>query len=316
MNLQTKISLSKQSKHLIDYESNMLLLGSCFAENIGKKLSYFKFKNSLSPLGILFHPLAIENLITRAINKDYYSDDEVFEHHQQWHCYDAHSCLSAHSKEELLQRLNKAIDLTNRQIHESTYFMITLGTAWVYRHIESDKIVANCHKVPQKKFAKELLPVDVIQASLQAIVGLVRAVNKNVRFIFTVSPVRHIKDGYVENQRSKSHLITALHEVVAPRKHNFYFPSYEIMMDELRDYRFYAEDMIHPSPLAIDYIWECFKAVWIGDNAKSIMQVVETIQRGLAHQPFNPNSEAHQKFLENLESKITKLKAELPDVSF
>lgn len=319
MNFQTKIPLPKQSNHLIDYRSNILLLGSCFAENIGKKLSYFKFKNTLNPFGILFHPLAIENLITRAINKDYYSDDEVFQHNEQWHCYDAHSCLSAHSKEELLQRLNNAVDLTNKQIYESTCFIITLGTAWVYRHIASDKIAANCHKVPQKKFSKELLSVDEIQASLEAIVSLVQSVNRDAKFIVTVSPIRHIKDGFVENQRSKSHLIAAIHQVLSPRAQSrgfCYFPSYEIMMDELRDYRFYAEDMIHPSPLAIDYIWERFKEVWIDENALSTMDEVETIQKGLAHRPFNPNSEAHQKFLQNLEAKKEKLQVKFSDINF
>lgn len=316
MNLQTKIPLSKQTHGLINYESKMLLLGSCFSENIGNKLAYYKFKSTLNPFGILFHPLAIENLIARAINKDYYSDDEVFEHNEQWHCYDAHSYLSASSKEELLQSLNNAIDAANKQIHESTHIIITLGTAWVYRHVETDSIVANCHKVPQKKFSKELLSVDEIQTSIEAIVSLVQSVNRDAKIIFTVSPIRHIKDGFVENQRSKSHLIAAIHQVVEPRKQRFYFPSYEIVMDELRDYRFYTEDMIHPSSLAIDYIWERFKQVWIDDSIMSIMDDVEVVQKGLAHRPFNPNSEAHQKFLQNLELKKTKLQERYPFMSF
>lgn len=316
MNFQIKIPLQRQSNNLIDYASNILLLGSCFAENIGNKLSYYKFRNTLNPFGILFHPLAIEKLITRAINKDYYSDDEVFQYNEQWHCYDAHSQLNASSKEELLQSLNNAIDNTNKQITESKYFIITLGTAWVYRHIESDTIVANCHKVPQKKFTKELLSVDKIQESLEATISLIQSVNRNTKFIFTVSPIRHIKDGFVENQRSKSHLTAAIHQVVEPRKSRFYFPSYELMMDELRDYRFYAEDMIHPSSLAIDYIWERFKMVWIGENAMSTMDEVEIIQKGLEHRPFNPNSKAHQKFLQNLEVKKTKLQEQYPFMLF
>lgn len=316
MNFQTKIPLQRQSNNLIDYASNMLLLGSCFTENIGNKLSYYKFQNTLNPFGILFHPLAIEKLITRAINKDYYSDDEVFQYNEQWHCYDAHSQLSASSKEELLQSLNNAIDNTNEQITKSKYFIITLGTAWVYRHIESDTIVANCHKVPQKRFTKELLSVDEIQESLEATISLIQSVNRNANFIFTVSPIRHIKDGFVENQRSKSHLTAAIHQVVEPRKNRFYFPSYELMMDELRDYRFYAEDMIHPSLLAVNYIWERFKMVWIGENAMSTMDEVEIIQKGLEHRPFNSKSEAHQKFLQNLEGKKTKLQEQYPFMLF
>ena len=316
MNFQTKIPLSKQSNNLINYKSSILLLGSCFAENIANKLSYFKFQNTLNPYGILFHPLAIENLVTRAINKEYYSSDEVFQYNEQWHSYDVHSCLSGNSKEELLKSLNNAIEVTYQQLSNSTHIVITLGTAWVYRHIETDKIVANCHKVPQKKFTKELLTVDEVQESLEAIISLVQSVNRDAKIIFTVSPIRHIKDGFIENQRSKSHLIAAIHQVVEPRKHRFYFPSYEIMMDELRDYRFYAEDMIHPSVLAIDYIWERFKGVWVNEDIVPIMDEVETIQKGLAHRPFNSNSEAHQKFLQNLEIKKAKLQERYPFMVF
>jgi hypothetical protein len=312
MELQTNIPLFKQSHNLINYESKMVLLGSCFAENMASKLSYFKFQNTLNPFGILFYPLAIENFVTRAINKDYYSDDEVFQYNEHWHCYDAHSCLSAPSKEALLQRLNTAIDTTNQCIQEATHFIITLGTAWIYRYVETNQIVANCHKVPQKQFSKELLSVDEIRESVEAIISLVTSVNKDAKFIITVSPIRHIKDGFIENQQSKAHLIAGIHQVVTPRKGLFYFPSYEIMMDELRDYRFYAKDMIHPSLLAIDYIWECFKTVWIEENAISTMDEIETIQKGMAHRPFNPNSAAHQKFLQNLEIKKAKLQAQFP----
>lgn len=316
MNLQTKIPLSKESNNLIDYKSNSLLLGSCFSENIGKKFEYFKFQNAVNPFGILFHPLAIEKLITRAINKEYYSKEEVFQHNEQWHCYDAHSCLSASSKEELLDSLNNAIDSTFQQLNKSTHIIITLGTAWVYRFIESDNFVANCHKVPQKKFTKELLSVDEVQQSLEAVISLVRTINKDANFIFTVSPVRHLRDGFVENQRSKSHLISVIHQVVEPRNNKFYFPSYELMMDELRDYRFYAEDMIHPTQVAIDYIWEAFKGVWINDNAFQDMKEIDTIQKGIAHKPFNPESEQHKKFLSDLEKKKDKIKGKFSFIKF
>jgi hypothetical protein len=317
MDLQTKIPLQKRSNNIIDYNANVLLLGSCFSDNIGKKLDYFKFQNFQNPFGILFHPKAIESLISNAINKKGYSEKDIYFHNEQWHCFDAHSKLSHVSKEDLLYDLNKNIESTNQQIQKSTHIIITLGTAWVYRFIESNNIVVNCHKVPQKQFKKELLSVDAVYSSLKNIVELIGSVNPKASVVFTVSPVRHLKDGFIENTRSKSHLITAIHQCVSDFDKNAeYFPSYEIMMDELRDYRFYNEDMIHPSQLAISYIWEKFKTVWISEEADRIMSQVDTVQRGLKHKPFNPKSEAHQKFLKNLEAKINTLLAQVPYIKF
>lgn len=316
MNFRTKIPLARQSHDQISYESGLLLLGSCFAENIGSKLEYFKFQNSINPFGILFHPIAVEKLILKAINQENFTDEDIFPLNERWHCFNAHSSLSANSKDELLESLNKALDLLNQQLNNSTHIIITLGTTWVYRYIETDSIVANCHKVPQKKFIKELLSVEDIVESLDSIVSLVKSVNADASIVFTVSPVRHLKDGFVENNRSKSHLLSAIHQLVEPRKRLYYFPSYEIMMDELRDYRFYEDDMIHPNALAIDYIWDCFKEVWISEQSLSTMDEVETIQKGLSHKPFNPESEQHQKFLADLEAKKANLQSKVPHILF
>jgi lysophospholipase L1-like esterase len=303
MRLQTTIPLQPQQHNQIDYNSSILLVGSCFVENIGNKLDYFKFQNLQNPFGVLFQPLAIEKLITNTINEKEYTEDDIFFHNEQWHCYDAHSKLSHAPKEVLLNDLNKRIKTTKQQINESTHIVITLGTAWVYRHIETDALVGNCHKVPQKKFLKELLSVDEIVESLQSIASLLRSVNKKASILFTVSPIRHLKDGFLENMQSKAHLIAAIHQVVEPRNNLHYFPSYEIMMDELRDYRFYTEDMLHPNQTAVNYIWEKFQNVWISNDAFQTMEDVDIVQKGIQHKPFNPNSEAHLKFLKNLEQK-------------
>ena len=316
MNLQTKISLQPQKFNQIDYNSKILLLGSCFSENIGKKFSYFKFQSTVNPLGILFHPLAIENLITRAINKDYYLDSDLTYNNEQWSCLDAHSKLNNASKEVLLTELNIEIDNTHQQLKDATHVVITLGTSWVYRHIASDVIVANCHKLPQKQFLKELLSIEQIAESLDAVFSLIKSVNPKVSVLFTVSPVRHIKDGFIENTRSKSHLLAAIHQVVEPRKQSHYFPSYEIMMDELRDYRFYNIDMLHPSMLAVDYIWKKFKMVWFSEDALKISETVESIQTKKAHRPFNSSSEAHQQFLKKLQSEIDDLSVQYPHIFF
>ncbi|MGK0127067.1 MAG: lysophospholipase L1-like esterase [Candidatus Azotimanducaceae bacterium] len=307
MNLQTKITLKKETRNPISYNSKIFLFGSCFSENIGSKIEYFKFENTINPFGILFHPIAIEMLITNIVNEKIYTEKDIFFHNERWHCYEAHSELSNPSKEDLLLKLNAAISTANTQLKEVSHVIITLGTSWAYRLIETDTVVANCHKVPQKKFLKELLLIDEITNSLEAIITLIKSVNNNIEIIFTVSPVRHLKDGFVENMRSKSHLLSAIHQVIAPRDHTHYFPSYEIMMDDLRDYRFYNSDMIHPNETAINYIWEAFKTVWIHEESTDLMSEIDTIQKGLSHRPFNKNSKQHLLFLENLQLKISAL---------
>jgi hypothetical protein len=316
LKLQTNIPLSKEPRHPIDYDSKLFLLGSCFSENIGNKLTYFKFQSVQNPFGILFHPKAIEKLITDAMNDREFKEDDLFYLNGRYHSFDAHSQLSNPSKEEMLRNLNQAIQTTKDQIHKASHTLITLGTAWVYQHIESDIIVANCHKVPQKKFLKELLSVDEITGSLESMIALIRDINPKVNFIFTVSPVRHLKDGFVENQRSKAHLIAAVHRVVEPRKRIFYFPSYEILMDELRDYRFYKEDMIHPNSIAINYIWEKFSECWITETATQILKQIDSIQKRLQHKPFNSNSQEHEKFLQKLSNDIHELQVSHPNITF
>ncbi len=319
MNLQTKIPLKQQEHNLIDYNSRLLLLGSCFVENIGKKLDYFKFQNLQNPFGILFNPSVIECLVNNAVNNKIYSEDDVFFHNERWHCFKAHSDLSATSKDVLLDNLNNAITSTHQYIGESKHIIITLGTAWVYRNLETNLVVANCHKVPQKQFKKELLSAEVIKKSLEAIVSNIKKINSKSSIVFTVSPVRHLKDGFVENQQSKARLISAIQELLSAqieKKTLSYFPSYEIMMDELRDYRFYAEDMIHPNKTAINYIWEKFKEVWISSHAYSTMDEVESIQKGLNHKPFSSESVKYIDFKKNLISRMNMLQEQYEHIKF
>ena len=318
MQFRTHIPIPK-SKYPIDYTSKIVSVGSCFAVNMAEKLDYFKFQNSCNPVGILFHPLAIEKLIDFAVSEKQFIENDIFFYNERWHCFDVHSDLSNSNKEELLASLNALIKSTNQQITESTHFIITYGTSWVYRNIESDSIVANCHKVPQKEFKKELLSVEEIEKSIANTLKLIHAVNPNCTVFFTVSPVRHIKDGFVENQWSKANLFSAIHSVLKNelcKLNTEYFPSYEIMMDELRDYRFYAEDMLHPNQVAIDYIWKRFKETTISEAAFNTMDEVENVQKSLSHKPFNPNSESHLKFESKVREKITKLENQYSFMKF
>lgn len=320
MLFRTEIPIPK-TDFQIDYHSKLLLLGSCFAENIGNKFQYYKFQTTVNPFGIIFNPVSLEKLIKRVVEKNYFTENDVFFHNDLWHCYEVHSELSNTNKEAFLERLNSIIELTNQQITELSHCIITLGTSWVYglRQAQSDKyeIVANCHKVPQKEFIKELLSVQQIEESLQNIVSLMQYVNPNIRFVFTVSPVRHIKDGFFENNVSKGNLFSALYKSFDFQLPTFnYFPSYEIVLDELRDYRFYAEDMLHPNQQAIDYIWEKFAFSFFSTETLKVLKEVETIQKGLSHKAFNPNTEMHQKFLQNLQNKIKTVKRQYPTINF
>jgi len=315
MNFTTKISI-KKSNNLINYSSKILSLGSCFAENMGDKFSYFKFQNVVNPFGIIFNPISIENIVSRVVNNQKFTEDDIFYHNDSWHCFEVHSELSNPNKEAFLENLNQLLDTIHHQIDTFSHCVITYGTCWVYRYKLSKMIVANCHKVPQIEFDKVILSVDEVQNSIQNTIDLIQKINPNCTFVFTISPVRHIKDGFIENQRSKAHLTTAIHNSQLATRNSEYFPSYEIMMDELRDYRFYAEDMLHPSQTAIDYIWERFAATSISEESYSVMEEVNSIQKALSHRPFNPNSESHNKFLRLLQIKIDKIQHQFPDLSF
>lgn len=306
MLFRTEVPINK-SDSPIDYESKITSIGSCFSKHIGDLLSYYKFNIAVNPFGILFHCSAIKNTIKNAIEEKVYTEADIFFHNEQWHCFEAHSKLSHTSKENLINLLNKIISNTNEQLQTTTHLLITLGTAWVYKHKRTNQIVANCHKVPQKEFSKQLLSVAEITDDLWQIVELAKQINPKIRIVFTVSPVRHLKDGFIENQQSKSHLLTAVHQVLKA-ENTSYFPSYEIMMDELRDYRFYKEDMLHPNQTAINYIWEKFTNSFIADSVIPILKEVKAVQKALQHKPFNPKSEKHQLFLKSVEKKIETLR--------
>lgn len=317
MKLQTNISIKKQTENQIDYHSKILLLGSCFSENIGNQLAYFKFNCKVNPFGILFHPKAIKSFITTTIAQKKITKEELIFNNERWHYLNAHSSLSGTNKEVIISNLNTKLEHTYADLKTTSHLIITLGTAWVYRHLQTNEVVANCHKIPQKNFNKELLSIETIYNSLQHVINAIKTINKEVHVIFTVSPIRHVKDGFIENTRSKAHLISAIHKLTETNEKKVsYFPSYEIVMDELRDYRFYKEDMLHPNKTAINYIWEKFVATWFTASSEKIMQTIDGIQKGISHKPFNANSEQHQQFLKSLKKKITQVQQEIPTIKF
>lgn len=315
MSFFSKIPI-QQLSNPISYDSKITSLGSCFAVHIAKKLNYYQFRNTVNPFGILFHPPAIEKIIDFAYKDKFFNEKDVFCHQEVWSSFDAHSECNQLSEEELIHFLQgQSIDLKKHLIF-ATHLIVTLGSSWVYRHKEQNRIVANCHKLPQYIFEKELLSVDDIKKSLNRMVEKIHDINPDIQIIYTISPVRHIKDGFVENQLSKAHLITALHQHLDKYSHIYYFPSYEIVMDELRDYRFYNADMIHPNEIAIQHIWERFCSSCIHESAIPLMTKVEIVQKMRSHLPFNPNSTEHKKFLKSLAQKLNRLQSGFPFMTF
>ena len=221
----------QKPKYSIKYQDKVLLVGSCFVENIGEKLSYYKFDNFVNPYGILFNPKAIEKALKDVIHqKKYTKADLVFEN-DSWHSLHHHSDFSNTDKSIVLNKINQTILETKDFLKNTSHLIITLGTAWVYHHIDTDQLVANCHKIPQKNFIKRLLSVSEITDSLNNSIKLAKEINPSIQIVFTLSPVRHLKDGMIANNQSKAHLLTAIHNVTN-NSDAYYFPSYEIVMDD------------------------------------------------------------------------------------
>lgn len=315
MDFRTKVPI-KEGAQKIDHGSGVFLIGSCFVENIGNKLEWFRFKNLQNPTGIIFHPSPIRKYFQRLSNDEAYKEKDVIEFNNGWQSLEAHSDMRRATKEECIKDLNSALSNSRTFIENATTVVISMGTAWGYVYKEQESIAANCHKIPQKDFYKELSSIKEIVNDLEVIEHSVSQINKKAQIIFTVSPVRHLKDGYVENQRSKAHLIAALQNYLESTKKAHYFPSYEIMMDELRDYRFYTEDMLHPNKVAVDYIWDLFSSNWITESSLKLNLEIDKIQKALSHSPREENSLHHRKFLTKLQAKIEEIHKKHPEITF
>jgi uncharacterized protein with PIN domain len=294
MKLTTEVTVNPFDNP-VDYNSKVMCLGSCFAEHLSKKLDYYKFRYTSNPFGILFHPQAILNVVEKSLSDEIFTSDDVFLFNEKWQSFYSHSRLTRISETETLAVLNSAKEDLKKAIKESTHIIITLGTSFVYKHLTSGQLVANCHKVPQHEFEKQLTSVIDHQDILTRLIKLCREVNSEVNFIFTVSPVRHIKNGIVENQRSKAHILVALHQVLEKEPNSTYFPSYELMMDEFRDYRFYERDLIHPNELAVDIIWEKFKMNFISERIYPDLIKVDKLQKSIGHRQIESQGEAFEK---------------------
>lgn len=303
----------------ISHKTHLMLLGSCFAQNIGQRLSDYKFNVDVNPFGIIYNPLSVSEALQRICSGVLFnsSSPEVFMHNGLWHSYLHHGSFSCRDKETLIETLNARLHAAHDNIMTAEVLMLTFGTAYVYRLKDNGMVVGNCHKQPQNIFDRSLLSVGEIVEAVASVVDELLSKNPSLKVLFTVSPIRHLRDGAHDNQLSKATLLLAIEELC--RKYQgktHYFPSYEIVLDELRDYRFFAEDMVHPSSVAIDYIWECFGRCYFSSETLRLNDAVAEIVRAMSHRPFDAASEEYHRFLSKILLKITELRKKYPYFDF
>lgn len=292
MKFRTEID-KPQLKGRIDYNSKIVTLGSCFAENITKRLAAAKFCVKHSPVGILFNPASIASTLTAFAERSAVDCGRIVRRSEGWVSLDCHSELAMPTEEEAIKTLQNAIDEGHKLLRSATCVIITFGTAWVYEHIATGRVVANCHKQPSREFCRRRMSVEEI---VDLFKPLMEGVLRDKHIIFTVSPIRHTADGLTENCVSKAILRLAADTLSSTYDNADYFPAYEIVTDDLRDYRFYAEDMVHPSAQAVEYIWQRFIESALADSAVELLPKVEKIVAAATHKPFNPNSEEYATF--------------------
>jgi hypothetical protein len=288
------------------YRQKNLFMGSCFTENMGEAMELLGYDVDINPFGILYNPVSISKSILRLVEGKPFETFELFQHNTLWHSYMHHGRFSDDTSEAVLHKINSRLLRSSQYIREAGFLFITLGTAWIYELKTTGEVVSNCHKVPAREFCRFRLSVGETVEALRNALDAVWAVNPELRVVFTVSPIRHTSDGATENQLSKATLLLAADALVKGYGPDrcYYFPSYELVMDELRDYRFYAEDMVHLSNVAVQFIWKKFEEAAIESESREISEKVVAINKALEHRPFNRFTPEHLLFLENTLAKI------------
>lgn len=292
----------------INYDSKVMLIGSCFSDNIGQKLKQRKFDVLSNPYGVLYNPYSIQEVFNHILGYRTVDDNDLVNHSGLWHSYLHHGSFSEPDKTVLLDKIAQTKQKSVEFLKQADFLFVTFGTAWVYMLKSTKCIVSNCHKVPENEFKRFRLASCDITDEFGILFQKLEELNPNLKVIFTISPIRHLKDGAIENTMSKSLLNLAIHELVSIYTQCHYFPSYELVMDDLRDYRFYADDMTHLSDQAVNYIFERFSTTFFPQEVQKQMAQIEKLQKAIAHRPFNPETEAHQKFLEKTIGAIQGLK--------
>ena len=306
----------REGEHFMRHSDKMLLMGSCFSDNIGAKLRDAMVDVLVNPFGTIFNPLSIAGAVDKIIDNATIAGAELFMSGGVWNSYDFHSRFSMASKDAALQRMNASIGEAHEHLKVCNTLVLTLGTAVVYRRRDTGEVVTNCHKVPQQEFTRRLASVEEITESLTRAVERLHEFNPALRILFTVSPIRHIADGLEMNSLSKAVLRVAVNNVVRQFKGVVeYFPAFEIVIDDLRDYRFYGADMVHPSDVAIEYIWQTFQATYFDDRSTQAIARCERVSKRLKHRPMSNNPDVVARFNADTQAVIANLKKEYPYIN-
>jgi hypothetical protein len=308
MKLRTVIDQNKREA-LIHHSDSLLSAGSCFAKNIGNKMSHLKWNIAVNPLGISYNPASLTRQRKRALTNDQIKTDELIKHQGLWHHFDFHGQFSGIEKEVAVSAINDRISETHHHLQHVNHVLLTLGTSWVFERAVNNEIVTNCHKLPAADFKRRMLTVREMIALFEPVLSHFK--KKKVSVTLTVSPIRHISDGLIQNSKSKAALILLSHHLADQFDNVSYFPAYELLIDDLRDYRFYKDDLIHPSQKAIEYVWDTFKASCLSDSAIAVASDIEKVKQSLSHRPFHPASVEHQSFLKKCLDQILRFQSEL-----
>ncbi len=299
----------------IDIHDSILLIGSCFTEHLYTKLKEYKFSVIQNPNGTLFNPISIFKALDSYIGLDVPHEHDLFFQNGLWNDWNFHSAYSHESKDQALSIMTEQINQSNIFLKNADWIFVTLGSAFVYQK-QDKKVVANCHKLPNNEFSKRLLDPDEIINTFYFLYERLKLFNPKIKIIFTISPVRHLRDGFVENNRSKAVLIYAIDRIMQKFQDCIYFPSYELIVDDLRDYRFYAEDMVHPNYLATKYVWDKFASTFINGKTREVIKEIDQLNIAMSHIPMHPDSVEHKKFVHKFRELTFYLSDKFPDLDF
>lgn len=302
--------------NLIDYTDHLILMGSCFTENIGEKLTTGKFNCTINPNGILFNPISVATALLSYINNAPVNEQDIVFNNGLYSSLNHHGSFSSVNKNDLLEKIKTSVQHAHIQLKSADYLIITFGSSTVYSYNATSQVAGNCHKLPQNRFTKEQLQPGEIINLYNQVIDTLKSFNTKLKIIFTVSPVKYLRDGIIENNLSKAVLIYSVHEIIKYNSHCRYFPAYELVCDDLRDYRFYKEDMAHPNEQAIQYVWEQFIDSSLSLSAKATLQKVNEITRAAAHRPLHGNTESHLQFKKTYLQKCEQLEREIPGMNF
>ncbi|MBQ3606573.1 MAG: GSCFA domain-containing protein [Muribaculaceae bacterium] len=298
----------------ISHRQGVMMLGSCFSDNIGLRLRQACFDVDINPFGTLYNPASIACGIGAILKCRQYSIDDLFQEKgdNRWHSFSHHSEYSSVDSQLMLEKINQRVCEANKMLQRASTLIVTFGTAWVYKYAPTGKVVANCHKLPVSMFERSMMSIDEIVAMWKDVIADVKAINQSIQVIFTVSPIRHLRDGAHENQLSKSTLLLAINQLVREYEDVIYFPAYEIMNDDLRDYRFYASDMTHPSEVAVDYIYDIFSQSFFDDDTISLAEKCVKLSKRLMHIPMSDDQDAVARFVHSTNQLKTQLLQQYP----